>query len=415
MAHVATPVGGRIATPLFRIAAFFAAVGFVLLAWRYMFGIGAVTAMNDGYAWGIWIAFDVVIGTAIACGGYTVAIMVYILNRGRYHPLVRSALLTSALGYTLAGVAVIADLGRWWNVFAVPLKFWQWNLNSILLEVALCMMLYTAVLWIELSPAVLERGKGAANARLRAFSEAALPRVNRLLPWVIGLGLVLPTMHQSSLGTLMMLSGPKLHGLWQSPLLPLMFLLSCVGIGLASVVLESTLSSRSFGRRSETPLLARLARPAAVVMLIYAVVRLTDLALRGKLGLVLQLDRHALLFLLEMALVVVPALMLYNRTRVQETAFLFRAAILALGGGALYRFSTFLFAFNPGAGWSYFPAVPEMLITVGILATEMVIYIVAVNVFPILNGTRVTPVAARQVPVPAGLELPPRAEVVSGD
>jgi Ni/Fe-hydrogenase subunit HybB-like protein len=415
MAHTALPVGGRIGTPLFKIAAFFAALGFVLLSWRYIFGIGAVTAMNDGYAWGIWIAFDVVIGTAIACGGYTMALLVYILNRGRYHPLVRSALLTSALGYTMAGIAVIADLGRWWNIFAVPLKFWEWNLNSILLEVALCMMLYTAVVWIELSPAIFERGRTASHPRLRAISEFALPRVNTALPWRIAFGLVLPTLHQSSLGSLMMLAGPRLHALWQSPLLPLMFLLSCVGIGLASVVLESTLSSRSFGRKDETPLLARLARPAAMVMLLYAAIRIADLAWRGSLGLLLELDRYALLFMLEMALVIVPAFMLLDRVRVLRTPYLFRAAALTLAGGALYRFSTFLFAFDPGAGWAYFPAVAEMLITVGILAAEMVIYIAAVNIFPILNGTRVTPPGVRRVPVPAGVQLPSGSQQVAGD
>ena len=103
---------------------------------------------------GLWIAFDVVTGTALACGGYAVALLVYILNKGKYHPLVRPAMLTSALGYTLAGVGVGLDVGRWWNLWRVPLFFWHWNLNSVLLEVALCIMAYIVVLWLELAPAV---------------------------------------------------------------------------------------------------------------------------------------------------------------------------------------------------------------------------------------------------------------------
>jgi Ni/Fe-hydrogenase subunit HybB-like protein len=105
-----------------------------------------ITAMNDGYPWGLWIAFDVVTGTALACGGYAVALLVYVLNKGKYHPLVRPAVLTSALGYTLAGAGVGLDVGRWWSVWRVPLFFWRWNLNSVLLEVALCIMSYMFVL-----------------------------------------------------------------------------------------------------------------------------------------------------------------------------------------------------------------------------------------------------------------------------
>jgi Ni/Fe-hydrogenase subunit HybB-like protein len=400
MTHVAVPIGGRIMTPRFRILMVLAAIAAAILAVRFILGIGATTALNDGYPWGLWIAFDVVVGTAIACGGYAVALLVYIMNRGRYHPLVRSALVTSALGYTLAGLSVVIDLGRWWNVYAVPIKFWHWNLNSILLEVALCIMLYMLVLWIELSPAFFERGRSSSNVRLRRVSERALPVVEKALPWVIALGLVLPTMHQSSLGSLMMLAGPRLHALWLTPLLPLLFLVSCLGMGYAGVIIESTLSSRAFGRPRETRLLTGLARPASIVLLLWAAIRITDIVVAGKLGLVTRFDGFSLLFLLEMALVITPAVLLLGPSA-RSSAGLFRTGLLVLAGGALYRFSTFLFAFDPGAHWSYFPAVAEIMVTVGLVAAEIMAYIVIVRVFPILQGApAVSPHAtARAAPV----------------
>jgi Ni/Fe-hydrogenase subunit HybB-like protein len=404
MSHEATPVGGRIITRPFLILGAFAGLAAVLLAWRFMFGIGAVTALNDGYPWGLWIAFDVVVGTAIACGGYAVALVVYIMNRGKYHPLIRSALLTSALGYTLAGFSVVIDLGRWWNVYGVPIQFWNWNLNSILLEVALCIMLYMLVLWVELSPAFLEKGRLAGSPRVRSFSEAALPRVNRAMPWLIALGMVLPTMHQSSLGSLMMLAGPRLHQLWLSPLLPLMFLITCLSMGYAAVIMESTLSTRAFRRPSETPLLARLARPAGILILVYAAVRFADLAYQGHLGALLNFDRYVVLFAVEVLLFFGAAALLLRPRAVQNTGSLFRAAALALAAGTLYRFSTFLFAFNPGAHWTYFPGVAEIMITVGIVSAEIMVYIAIVKTFPILQGApvpRAAPVVRRPQPVPA--------------
>jgi Ni/Fe-hydrogenase subunit HybB-like protein len=134
----AQPVGGRIYTRPFRFLSVLFAIAGALILYRLAAGLGQVTAMNDGYPWGLWIAFDVVTGTALACGGYSVALLVYVLNKGKYHPMIRPAILTSALGYTLAGIGVGLDVGRWWSVWRVPLFFWHWNLNSVLLEVALC-------------------------------------------------------------------------------------------------------------------------------------------------------------------------------------------------------------------------------------------------------------------------------------
>lgn len=363
-----------------------ATLGALAILWRFAFGLGSITALNDGYPWGLWIAFDVVIGTALACGGYAVALLVYILNRGQYHPLVRPALLTSAFGYTIAGLSVVLDVGRYYELWKVPLYFWQWNLNSVLLEVALCIMAYVVVLWIELSPAFLERGMTASWPRVRAFSIWAKPRIERALIWIIALGMLLPTMHQSSLGSLMLLSGPRLHPLWNTPLLPLLFLVSCIGMGYAAVVMENSLSSMLLKRAPERRMLAGLGQAMVPVFVIYAVLRLGDLAWRGQLGALFALDVYSVMSLIELALFIAAPLMLATDAQRRNAANMFRAAMVLLLAGALYRLDTFLVAFNPGAQWSYFPSVGEILITVGLVAMEVLGYIAIVRYFPILTG-----------------------------
>ena len=199
--------------------------GIAGIIWRFAAGLGASTALNDGYPWGLWIAFDVVTGTALACGGYAVALLVYAFNRGQYHPLIRPAIVTSALGYTMAGLSVALDVGRPYFIWKVPLYFWSWNLNSALLEVALCIMAYTLVVWLELAPAALERWRQERSSRLSTLAHRLTPAMYSSLTWIIAFAMLLPTMHQSSLGTLMVLSGPRLHELWQTSWLPLLFLI----------------------------------------------------------------------------------------------------------------------------------------------------------------------------------------------
>ncbi len=386
MSERAEPVGGPLDTPFMRGLAAVVGLGLVLVAWRAVAGLGATTALNDGYPLGLWIAFDVVTGTALACGGYAVAILVYILNKGRYHSLVRPALLTSALGYTMAGIGVNLDLGRWFLVWKVPLYFWHWNFNSALLEVALCIMAYIFVLWIELAPAFLERWQDSAFPMLRTASRRLLPVLDRWLLWIVAFGLLLPTMHQSSLGTLMLLAGSRLHPLWRTPMLPLLFLISCVAMGYAIVVFEAVLSGLAFKRRQDVGMLAGLSGAMVVVLWLWTGIRLADLAWHGSLGLLVAGDVRSFMATLEFALVVAPALMLASRERRRDLGNLFRAALVMMFAGALYRFDTYLVAFTPGAHWSYFPTVAEILITVAMVAAEIMAYVVIVKMFPILAG-----------------------------
>lgn len=380
------PIGGEFFTPGVKVVAVLAGIGGLAILYRLAFGLGAATNLNDGYPWGLWIAFDVVTGTALACGGYAMALLVYILNKGQYHPLVRPALLMSAFGYTMAGLSVILDLGRYWLLWKVPLYFWHWNLSSVLLEVALCMMAYTMVLWIELSPAFFERGLVSDRPWARRISAAGLPFMKRALVWVIALGLLLPTMHQSSLGSLMLLAGPRLHELWNTPLLPLLFLVSCVGMGYAAVVMEGALASSVLKRRPEREMLAGLGRAILPVLGLYLVLRLGDLVWRGQLGALFAFDRYSVLSLIELGLFIAAPLMLATERQRADMGNLFRAAMVLALGGALYRFDVYLVAFNPGAHWSYFPSVGETLVAVGLVSLEVLGYVMIVKYFPILTG-----------------------------
>jgi len=370
-------------TRAFRLLLVGVFIWILLLIWRYAAGLGAVTGLSDGYPWGIWIAFDVVTGTALACGGYAIAILCYILNRGQYHPLVRPALLTSALGYSLAGLAIAIDVGRPWFIHRIPLRFHQWNLNSALLEVALCVMAYVGVLWIELVPAFLERIKAGGGA-LKGIAEGGLKFFDKALIFIVALGVLLPTMHQSSLGTVMLLAGHKLHGLWYTGFIPLLFLISCIAMGYAVVVWESSLSSRVFGRQREDSMLASLSGAMVWVIGLFLGLRLLGIIIEGKLALMFTSGGLSLLFWVENLLFVIAMVMLAKGK--ENFATMFKAAMLIMFAGALYRFDAYIVAFNPGPGWSYFPSIPELLITLGVITLEFTLYIAIVKRFPILSG-----------------------------
>jgi Ni/Fe-hydrogenase subunit HybB-like protein len=400
MTAQARPLEGKLLTPFIKFMLLLWGLGTIAGLVRFTMGLGAATAMNDGYPWGLWIAFDVVVGTGLASGGYALALVVFILNRGRYHPLVRPALLTSGLGYAVAGVAVSFDLGRYWSMWRIPTMPWRWNGNSVLLEVAICMMAYTLVIFLELSPAWLEGLSASRHPGRASAARRWLPRAERALPVIVALGLVLPTMHQSGLGSLMLLAGAKLHPLWNTGLLPLLFLISAFGMGYAVIFFESIFSSTAFQRPLETRMLASLGRFVAGVIVAFLVVRLGGLLVAGNFGFALAFDRFAAFFWGEnLALLAGAVLFLRQGTHVRADQQL-QAALLSIGGASLYRIDVFLIGFNPGANWHYFPSVGEILVTLGLIATETVIYVIVVRKFPILAG--VTPAPRRDLP--AGLK-----------
>jgi len=369
----AKPVGGKVFTGPFLFFLVITLIGIFFLAKRFMFGIGAVTNMNDGFPWGIWITYDVVVGTAFACGGYSMALLVYVFNNGEYHPLVRPALLASMFGYTLAGVSVFIDIGRYWHIYNVFLP-WFTNFNSILLEVALCIAAYIAVLWIEFSPAFVEAKTGTKS------------KVNKLLIFFIALGILLPTMHQSSLGSLMILAGNKLSPLWWTPALPLIFLISAITMGYTVVIFESTVSALGFKRPLETNILAKLSLVIPILLIIFLVIRFGDLLMRGQFGLAFDGTLQGNMFLLENVLHILPLVILASATNRKNAKMLFFSACCLMLGGLLFRFNTYLIGFDPGTGWHYFPAIGEQFITYSIIAAEILLYMIFVKKLPVLSS-----------------------------
>lgn len=384
--RILEPVGGKLLTPGYKLVLLLVGIGFLAIVYRFAVGLGASTALSDGYPWGIWIAYDVVTGTAIACGGYAVALLVYVFNKGKYHPLVRPAILTSCLGYSLAGLAVAVDVGRPWNLWKIPIEVPKWNVNSVLLEVGVCIFAYTIVLWLEMGPAVLDGWRRGKNPALKAFAEKSLPILQKALIFIIALGVLLPTMHQSSLGGLMVIAGPRLHPLWFTPWLPLYFLVTCLGMGYAVVAFETTAAAKFFKRPFDRPFLGTLERLSAATASGFVLFRIFDIGVRGNLGYAFEATYFAFFFWLETLLFMGPMFLRLARGRVTELQRLLGSGMLVVTAGALYRFDTFLVAFQPGPGWVYFPSLVEVLVTVGLIATEAALYIWFVRKFPILMG-----------------------------
>jgi len=377
------PLGGKIVTKPFLILGLFLLIAAYFILRRFLFGMGDVSNMNNGFPIGTWVVLDVVIGTAFGCGGFAMALLIYIFNRKVYHPLMRPALLGGVFGYTLAGLAVMIDLGRYWNAFNLLLP-WYAQPNSVIFEVALCVMAYITVLWLEFWPAFLERMPAEFKQRYRLDKLQAF--LKRYMYVLIALGVLLPTMHQSSLGSVLLILGYKLSPLWNTTWLPLLFLISALAMGYGVVMMEATLVQRTFKTPSEVALFARLSRVVAGLLAGFLVLRWGDLAFRGHLGLVFAGDRDGNLFLIETALFLAPIFVLLSHRRASQR-WQFLAAVGLLAGGSLYRLNSYLMAVQPGNGWTYFPSAPELLITIGVVCLEIMLYLLFIKTLPVLHGS----------------------------
>lgn len=361
-------------SPLSLVLALLALIGGLFLLKRFVFGLGAVTHLSAGYPWGLWVTWDLIIGSALGCGGFAMAILIYAFNQGRYHPLMRPALLASVLGYTLAGAAAVFDMGRWWQFYNLLLP-WHWNFNSVMLETALCVSAYALLLMVEFAPAVLERF-GIARWRRR---------LEGVMWFIIALGILLPMMHQSSLGSILLVLGHKLSPLYNTPWLPLLFLSSALTMGYGLVIVEATVVTRSFRLRSERGLLAQLSRVVGGLLAAWLALRWGDLLWRGGLGDALTPSALAFSFWIENALALFAAVaFLSPRTRHDEV-WMFLAGVALMLFGFLYRINAYLVAYHPAIdGYRYFPAAPEVMVTIGVTALEILLYLFFIKLFPVL-------------------------------
>ena len=367
------------------------AAGFYATVVRFTQGLGPSTNLSDQFPWGIWIGFDVLCGVMLAAGGFTLTAAVHIFNIKRLRPIIRPTLLTAFLGYVLVCVALMFDLGR-------PYRIWHplimRNPHSVMFEVAYCVMLYTSVLALEFSPIVLERFK----------LEKPLKIIRGVLvPLVIG-GVILSTLHQSSLGTLYLIMPEKLHPFWYSPLLPVFFFISAIAVGLAMTIFESSMSAKHFGRQLELPILQELGRVLVVVLSVYAILRFEDLLHRGVLGLALKPGYEMYLFWLEVALILAPLALLLRKKVRSTPGGLYVAAVLVVLGFITNRLNVSITGLESAAGLHYVPKWTEIAVTGAIIAAGFALFGLAVKYLPIFPAEEHHPVAEPAAVTPMVLE-----------
>jgi Ni/Fe-hydrogenase subunit HybB-like protein len=339
---------------------------------RIFYGLGASTNLSDQFPWGIWIGFDILCGVGLAAGGFTLVAVVHIFNIEKYKPILRPSILTAFLGYLLVVVALLFDLGR-------PDRLWHplilWNPHSVMFEVAWCVMLYNTVLALEFAPVVLERFH--MHTPLRWLKYISVP--------LMIVGVILSTLHQSSLGSLYLIVPSKLHPLWYTPLLPVMFYISAICVGLAMTIFESWHSSRAFGRALELPLLAGMGRVLAVLSSVYLVLRFLDLHRRGALRHVVENRIESYLFCLEIALMLLPALLLLRAHVRQRPRALYTCAVLVIFSFLANRLNVSLTGMEAASGTQYLPKWTEVMVTLSIVAIGFAIFRLAVKHLPIFE------------------------------
>ncbi len=346
--------------------------GFYSTLLRFTKGLGVATHLSDRFPWGLWIGFDVVCGVGLAAGGFTLAAIVYVFNLRRFHPILRPSILTAFLGYALVAVALLYDLGKPYNIWH-PLI--MWNPHSVMFEVAWCVMLYLTVLALEFSPAVFERF--GMEKPLKVLKGVTIP--------LVIVGVILSTLHQSSLGSLFLIVPSKLHPYWYSPLLPIFFFISAVGVGMATVIFESNLSARAFGKEIEMPLLATLGKAMAAVLAVYGTLRFVNLWRRGALVHLHEHTIETLLFALEVIVgILVPILLLLIRRVREDRQGLFAAAVLVITGFLLNRLNVSITGLEYSAHAHYFPKWTEVSVTLSMVGVMFLCFALAaryLNVF----------------------------------
>lgn len=367
--------------------------GAVVTVLRFWKGLGAVTNLSDRFPWGLWVGFDVLCGVGLAAGGFTITTAVYVFNLKRFQPIVRPTILTAFLGYLLVAVGLMYDLGRPWNIWH-PMV--MWNPRSPMFEVSWCVMLYLTVLALEFSGMVFER---LGWRRALAVQHAAV------VPLVIA-GAIISTLHQSSLGTFYLIAPAKLHPIWYTPYLPLMFYLSAIAGGLAMMIVEARLSARALGRGLEMPLLMSIGRALVAALAVYGGVRVADLAWRGALPLALGLSREALFFQAELGIgVILPMVLLAWPAVRRNSERLYGAAMLVVAGFVVNRLNVSITGIEWSQGGNYVPSPGEGVITLMLVGIGVAVFAAAVRWLPVMAPVHGPEPALRPAPAPGAAPL----------
>jgi Ni/Fe-hydrogenase subunit HybB-like protein len=361
-------------------------LGMILVVYREIAGLGPASGMNDAYAWGIWKTFNTMVLTGVGSGAFAIGIAAWIFRQNKLHVVMRTAVLTSFLAYAFGLCMLGVDVGRPWNFYWI-LAPWHWNLHSPLLEVAVCMSIYASIpLFLENIPPVLDYFYDQ-----KRDWRPVIQKIEKVIvagfPWVVSLAYVLPAMHQSSLGALMLLGGNRVSPLWQTPLLPLLYVWAAAFLGFACVTATLLFCGTMWNRALDIDILSEMNRLTAWLVGLWLLARLVDLTVRGQILAAFRFDIFAFTFWLEMAVLTLAFFKLRSSVRLRSARTMFYAALLTGIGGMLYRFDPTTTAFQPKPGAIYFPSVIELLISIGFMSIGVAIFIVAAKLLPILPGS----------------------------
>lgn len=335
------------------------AAGAFVAVYRLFRGLGAATNLNNLWPWGFWIGMDVLGGVAMAAGGFVIAGAVYILNWNKYKPIVRPAILNAFFGYVLAATAIFFDLGQSFRIWH-PVVMWQ--VNSIMFIVAIHVVLYTTTLGAESSPMLFERLRMMGAYRF----------MNAIMVPIVLFGVLLSTLHQSSLGAVYLIIPSKLSPLWYSSKLPYLFLVSAVFMGLSMVSFETILSSRLFNHPLPVDILRGLARGSLIVAGFYFILKVWDLVAGPGIGAAFAGSFTSNMYLLEMVIgVMLPLVLLAMPKYRTGINSIFSVNLLVIVGVLINRMNVGIFGLAEYAsrfGVDYFPSLMELILTAAFIA-----------------------------------------------
>ncbi|MBW2451044.1 MAG: polysulfide reductase NrfD [Deltaproteobacteria bacterium] len=346
-------------------------IGAVASLLRFVYGLGVTTNLNDTYPWGLWISFDVVTAVPLAAGAFTLGAIVHCFNIKKLEPLVRPAIVTGFLGYSLVSVGLLLDLGQ-------PQRAWHvlryWNLHSPMFEVSMCIMLYTTVLFLEFLEPVAQKFGWKVSLRLLRWLE---------MPLAIAAAAI-STLHQSSLGTFFLIAVDKLHNLWYNPLLPLLFWVSAICTGMCIIIIEATASHKWMGQPNEGVLLETLAKILPWTLGCYLGLRIYSLLFHA-VGPFFDRPVLTLLFVLEVGIGFLLPFLMFCRKGVRENDRpRAMAAGLVIFGLVLNRFNVSMFGMMDPDN-IYLPSLIESLVTLGIIAAHILFFVLIAKYFPIFE------------------------------
>jgi Ni/Fe-hydrogenase subunit HybB-like protein len=356
------------------ILALLTVVGLSAGLYRLYSGLGETTHLSTVFPWGVWISFDLTT-VAFAGAAFTLAALVYIFHMHDLHSAIRPTVLFGFLGYCSVLVILFFDLGRWdrfWHFLVYP------NLSSALFEVSWCIAIYSVILFYELSPVLLERMK---NKKL----------INTLqkitIPMVIA-GIILSSMHQSSLGSLFVIMVSRLNPLWYSILQPENFLVSSLAAGIATIIIGSFISIRVFGQTLSQKVIEKLGLLVPWILGLYLVMKLGELAFTGQLGLLFTSGIYSVLYLAELVIGVIIPIVLFSIKKVRSSRMAsLMGALFVAAGIVLNRFDVTWFTIRSINGVTYFPSVWEILILLGVGSGVLLVYTLVAHFFPIFAET----------------------------